>query len=424
MNRSIACLVLLLAAPSLAADYWQADQQIPITGAADPKLEAFDKLMSDFLREHQVPGASLAIARNGKIVYARGFGYADVAKKQPVQPDSLFRIASVSKSFTSAAVMQLVEQGKLKLDEPAFAKLKIEPHLESGATPDPRLKQITIAQLLHHTGGFDRGASFDPMFRPLVIAKETATPPPANPHAIISYMMGRKLDFDPGTKEAYSNFGYCVLGRLIEQTTGMSYENYVRKEVLTPLGIKRMQIGHSLAEGRAAGEVVYYSRNPRIVSSIFNEQKKVPQQYGGWNLEAMDSHGGWIASAPELVRFASSLDDPAHSPILKRESVETLFARPKDTGFTADGKEKPAYYACGWMVRPVGNSGKANTWHNGLLDGTSTLLVRRSDGLSWAVLFNCDRDPKGTTLSNLIDPLVHPVASGIKDWPTGLEFKE
>src|SRR3954466_13241278 len=155
-RRGLVCLVLLLASPTFAADYWQADQQIPITGTADPKLAAFDKLMTDFLREHQVPGASLAVARNGKIVYARGFGYADVAKKQSVEPDSLFRIASVSKSFTSAAIMQLVAQGKLKLDEPAFEKLKIAPHLEKGTTSDPRLKQITIAQLLHHTGGFDR----------------------------------------------------------------------------------------------------------------------------------------------------------------------------------------------------------------------------------------------------------------------------
>src|SRR3954462_13642929 len=125
--RGIACLVLLLAAPTFAADYWQADQQIPITGAADPKLEAFDKLMLDFLREHNVPGASLAVARNGKIVYARGFGYADVARKQDVEPDGLFRIASISKPFTSAAILQLVERGKLKLDEPAFRVLNLQP---------------------------------------------------------------------------------------------------------------------------------------------------------------------------------------------------------------------------------------------------------------------------------------------------------
>jgi N-acyl-D-amino-acid deacylase len=420
----IGVALLYVASASHAAEIWSADQQIPVSGAADPRLAAFDKLMTDFLREHQVPGASLAVARNGKIVYARGFGYADVAKKQPVEPDALFRIASVSKPITSAAVMQLVECGKLKLDEPAFARLKIQPHLEAGTEIDPRLAKITVEQLLHHTGGFDRDASFDPMFRPLVIARATATPPPAGPPAIIAYMMGRKLDFDPGTREAYSNFGYSVLGRLIEQASGSSYEAFVRREVLAPLGIKRMQIGHSLDGGRAPGEVHYYARSDRKVASIFGgAAQQVPVQYGGWNLEAMDSHGAWIASAPELVRFASALDDPGHCPVLKAASVHKLFERSKETGY-ADGKPKAAYYALGWMVRPVGNGGKANTWHAGLLDGTSTLLVRRYDGLTWAVLFNCDRDLTGKTLSNLIDPLVHPVASGIKEWPAGLDFKE
>lgn len=422
--RSFACFLCLLTSFTRAADYWQPEQQIPISGAADPRLAGFDKAMTDFLREHQVPGASLAIARNGKIVYARGFGYADVTKKQAVEPDALFRIASVSKSITAAAILQLVERGKLKLDEPAFAKLGIQSHVEPGEKADPRLQQITIAQLLHHTGGFDRDKSFDPMFRPLVIAQATKTAPPAGPRAIIAYMMGRPLDFDPGTREAYSNFGYCVLGRLIEKVSGVSYEQYVKKEVLSPLGIKRMQIGHSLEAGRAAGEVRYYARSQRSVTSIFDPTKRVSQQYGGWNLEAMDSHGGWIASAPELVRFASALDDPAHCPILKRESVEALFSRSKETGFTPDGKPKPAYYACGWMVRPVGRGGKANTWHNGLLDGTSTLVVRRYDGLCWAILFNCDRDPEGKALSGLIDPLMHPIAEGIKEWPAGVEFKE
>src|SRR4051794_24047417 len=157
--------------------------------------------MTDFLRAHQAPGAALAVARNGKIVYARGFGYSDVAKKEKVDPDALFRIASVSKPITAAAVMQLVEKGKLKLDEPAFKLLDIKPHLEKDAKVDPRLAQITIGQLLRHTGGFDRDASFDPMFRPIVIARATGTAAPASQRAIIQYMMGRPLDFDPGTKE-------------------------------------------------------------------------------------------------------------------------------------------------------------------------------------------------------------------------------
>ena len=109
------------------------------------------------------------------MVYARGFGFADVAAREAVGPDSLFRIASVSKPFTSAAIFQLMERGKLKLDDKAFEFIRIQPHLEAGAEVDPRLWQVTIAQLLQHSGGFDRGKSFDPMFRPIDIARSVST---------------------------------------------------------------------------------------------------------------------------------------------------------------------------------------------------------------------------------------------------------
>ncbi|HET6251449.1 MAG TPA: serine hydrolase domain-containing protein [Tepidisphaeraceae bacterium] len=403
-----------------------ADEKLPVTGRDEPALAGFDRMMLGFMEKNEIPGAAMAIGRGGRIVYARGFGYADVAKKEPVQPDALFRIASLSKSFTAVAILQLQETGKLKLSEPAFKILGYKPHLENGASVDPRLWQITIAQLLHHTGGFDRDAkeSFDPMFQSFRIAEAMGTKPPAEPRQIIEYMMGRKLDFDPGMREAYSNFGYCVLGRIIEKLSGTPvYATYVEREVLKPLGIHRMRIGRSLEKDRAPGEVRYYPRNDERVNSVFGGGKRVPMAYGGWYLESLDSHGGWIASAPELVRYASAFDHPDSCPVLKRASVEELFRRPKDTGFTADGKPRDAYYACGWEVRPMGH-GTMNTWHTGLLDGTSTLLVRRCDGLTWAVLFNKDYDAKGKALCGDVDPLVHPMADDVKTWPKGWEFED
>jgi N-acyl-D-amino-acid deacylase len=426
MNRSptIACRWYALALTAAVFLVIPAHgEDTPITGRADPRLADIDRFMVAFVHDHQVPGASLAIARNGRMVYSRGFGFADVAAREPVAPDSLFRIASISKPFTSAAIFQLIERGKLKLDDKAFEFTGIQPHLEAGAKVDPRLWHVTIAELLHHTGGFDRDKSFDPMFRPIDIARAVGVPPPAKPRDIIEYMMGRPLDFDPGTCEAYSNFGYCVLGRVIEKASGMSYADYVTREVLAPLGIRRMRIGHTLENERAEGEVRYYPRDNKQVNSVFDDGKQVPLAYGGWYIEAMDSHGAWIASAPQLVRFASSLDDPARCPILKARSIAAIFARPKDTGYDAAGKPKAAYYACGWEVRPIEN-GKSNTWHAGLLDGTSTLLVRRFDGFTWAVLFNTESDANNKDLADIIDPQIHGVVDGIKSWPQGWEFDD
>jgi N-acyl-D-amino-acid deacylase len=381
--------------------------------------------MLSFMRDHDVPGASLAIARHGRIVYARGFGWADAENRQPVEPDALFRIASVSKPFTAVAILQLVERGKLRLDDHPFRLLDLTPHVEPGKRVDPRIWKITIGDLLHHAGGFDRGASFDPMFRPLEIAAALGTKPPAGTHDVIRYMMGRPLDFDPGTKERYSNFGYCVLGRVIEKVSGQAYGDYVRHEVLRPLGITRMRLAGTRDQARVADEVRYYAHSSQLVTSAFGDGARVPVQYGGWYIEAMDAHGGWIASARELVRFAAAFDDPVHSPVLKPDSIEEMFRRPRVTGFDAAGNPKPLYYACGWEVRPTsGPVAGMSAWHAGLLDGTASLIVRRHDGLAWAVLFNTDRDARGTYLVDVIDPMIHPVADGIKTWPIGREFRE
>jgi N-acyl-D-amino-acid deacylase len=412
----LVCLIASVAQSARAQD-------IPLTGRADSRLAAFDRLMLSFMKEHDVPGAVLTVSRNGRIVYSRGFGYANVEKHEVMRPDALFRICSITKPFTAAAILQLQQQGKLRLDDHPFEMLGLRPHLENGGTMDPRLRQITMRQLLHHTGGFDRDKSFDPMFQPVKIARALGSNPPAGPREIIRYMMGQPLDFDPGRREAYSNFGYCVLGRVIEKVSGESYVGYVENRVLRPLGITRMRLGRSLEKDAAPGEVHYYPLGDPRIKSMFGDGRDVPICYGGEDIEALDAHGGWIGSAPELVRFASTFEHPDRSPILSAKSIAEMFARPKDTGFEPDGKPKAAYYADGWEVRPV-QGGKANTWHAGLLDGVATLLVHRYDGLAWAVMFNRDRASDHKDLSSLIDPLLHPVADGIAAWPEGWGFAD
>jgi N-acyl-D-amino-acid deacylase len=395
------------------------DRERPVTGAAVPGLESFDRLMAGFVREHEVPGAALAVGRGGRVVYARGFGHADRARREAVAPDASFRIASVSKPLTAVATLQLVERGRFGLDDPAFAMLDLEPALEPGRTVDPRLPRITVRQLLQHTAGWDRDASFDPIGRVRAMARALGAGPPVSPEGVVRYTMGLPLDFDPGARMAYSNVGYLVLGRLIAKYGGAPYETYVRDHVLKPLGIDRMRLGRGAVEERAAGEVSYFDREGRTGPAVVGPHlgRVVPLTDGAENLDGFEAHGGWIASAPDLVRLAQAFDVPEACPILKPDTIATMFARPEGAaGFEPDGRPRAAYYGCGWNVRPVGRRGR-NTWHGGLIAGTSALLVRRHDGLDWAVLFNTQSAPDGRVLGNLIDPLLHRAADAVRAWP-------
>jgi N-acyl-D-amino-acid deacylase len=417
---SLWLLLLGLLAPLSAGD--AKAEKPPRTGADDADLIAFDEMMERFLEDNEVPGGALAVAKDGRLVYARGFGYADPSVKTPVAPRARFRIASISKPITAAAILRLVEQGKLKLDDPAFERLKVNP--PAGSEEDPRLRQITIRHLLQHTGGFDRKKSGDPMFEPFKIAAALKVPVPPQPRDVIHYMLGRKLDFDPGSEYAYSNFGYTVLGRIIEEVGGRDYQAFVRAEVLAPLHLADTQLGRTLE--RARREVKYFDPKGRTGTAVFGPQKgrPVPLPYGVWQLESLDAVGGWISSAPDLVRFASSLHDPSQCPIFKAETLREMFARPAGLpGHDAKGRPRDLYYGLGWQVRVVGARGEVNTWHAGSFAGTATMVVHRHDGLCWAVLFNARENPRGQYLGTLIDPLVHQAADCVKHWPQKDLFK-
>jgi N-acyl-D-amino-acid deacylase len=384
----------------------------------DAVFSPFDREVEAFMSARNIPGSALAVVKDKRLVYARGYGWADRQKQIAATPNSLFRIASLSKPITAVAVLKLVEAGKLDLDARAFDLVRMEPVLDAEKKPDPRLERITVRQLLQHTGGWDRDRSFDPMFRPGLIARKVGVPAPAGPEAIIRYMLGQPLDFDPGARFAYSNFGYCVLGRVIERISGQSYEKFVQEKILARLGIERMRIGASLDGRQAPGEVHYYTADNSDGKSVFpTTPLKVPWPYGGFHLEAMDAHGGWIASAVDLARFAAALDESKQSPLLKPAAFRIMQAPPAaPVSRKRDGSLEDRYYGCGWMVRPVGGDGKANYWHSGSLPGTATLLQRRWDGLSWVVLFNQRSEDKKLP-DGAIEAALHRAADSITEWP-------
>ena len=381
------------------------------TGGVTP-AESFEKVIPPLMAKWNIPGGAVALARNESVVLTEAYGTADKTGGVAVTNGSLFRLASLSKPVTAAAALKLHEAGLLDLEAKVFDILNdVEP--PPGATVDPRLADITVLDLLRHSGGWDRGVSFDPMFRSREIAAAMGVPTPADAAAIVRYMKGQPLDFDPGTKYAYSNFGYCLLGRIIEKITGQSYEEYVRMAVLAPAGAAGMRLGLSLETGRADGEVVYYDyAGAPLAPSVFDSgPAAVPWPYGGFAIEPMDAHGGWLASAADLLRFLLVVDGrTVKADILQKATVDLMVARPP----LAEYQGAAAYYALGWQVRPTG--GDANWWHTGSLPGTSTIMVRTANNMGWVALFN-SRPADADAFFSELDSAMWQAVNGITDWP-------
>lgn len=390
--------------------------EIPISGAAVPGMGSYDQIIPALMKKHAIPGAAVAVMRDGKLIYARGFGYADVENKTPVQPDALFRIASVSKPITSAAIMKLVEEGKLDLDDrvaPFIAHLAPAP----GATVDPRWEQITIRHLLNHTGGWDRNkpnGGFDPIDRPLIAAAAVNAPAPASPETLIRYMKGMPLDFDPGQKFAYSNFGYIILGRVIERVSGMPYKDYVRTRVLEPVGANRTQQGRSRMSDALADEVKYYwpgmGLNAPLAPSVFPGEGMVPFNYGGYHHEAGDASGAWVSSTIDLLRFVGGVDGRASRPDILSPGVVAEMTGTGPTVCTNGG----CHYGFGWWVRPT--QGDANWWHGGTLPGTTGMLVRTHHNFSWVGLLNTRS--LTANLEAELDAALANAFAGVTSFPT------
>ena len=397
---------------SLLDDSNKPTDALPPTPSSFPDI---DRLLEDFVKTHDIPGASVAITEASQTVYSRGFGFAEIETKTPVTTTSLFRIASISKPITAVAILQLVEQGKLTLDASVVKVLDLDSEMTAaGAELDPRLRDITIEQLLQHRGGWDRDKSFDPMFQSDRFAKQQNVPSPASQREVILSMLSQKLDFEPGERYTYSNFGYCLLGRVIEKVTGMTYESFVQQSVLKPLGITTMRIGATRLAGRVEGEVRYYASGKS--KSVFQSElgNQVPPPYGAWSLEAMDSHGGWIASAEDLAKFAAAFDDLDNCPVLSRSSIERMHARPPGlAGFDENGNPTDKFYSLGWFNR-VTRDGSLNYWHTGSLPGTMSILIRRRDGRNMVALLNTRDSPTKEKLAAELDALLHKAADKVK----------
>lgn len=321
------------------------------TGPTIPELARLDTNMQSVMLANAVPGASLAVVKDGRLVFARGYGFAEVETNERYQPDSLWRSDSLAKTITAATYMQLVEQGKANLDTPVLDILKLEPPNYPGAVFDPRWTNVTARMALLHTGGWDRytlnvkdplgAADFDPVLWPNQIAKDLNITRQVNRFDLIRWMLGKPMQFIPGTSSKYSNFGYEVVGSLIEQLSGLNYD-VACQQLLARAGITRMQLAHLKRSDRRPGEVVYYFHPSITPAWLRDGGEPIPFDFDApyASFPPQDDYypifnasGGWLVSAIDYARLVAALDGNAvYLDILSTETVAAMAAPSKWPG--------------------------------------------------------------------------------------------
>ena len=362
------------------------------TGIPPGSMGQCDSQMQAFLANYHIPGATYAITKNGRLIYMRAFGTANRAGTEVTQPYHMFRIASVSKPITSIAIMKLIENGQLSLSDKPFGPggiLTADPYFANANVTDQRVYNITIQNLLEHSAGWNRdlpptpnppppypwsyGAS-DPIDFPLHVTQTLGEPNPVARRSMIKFLIQKGLNFTPGTAYNYSNIGYLVLGEVIEKKTGLSYEDYVKQNIFAPLGIYDIRLGKNLLADKLEREGEYIT-NPTFTSlSVYGTGEIVPNEYGGVSVEAMDAHGGWIATARDLLRLLTAVDGfPSRPDILSATTLKTM------TTPSANNSN----YAKGWEVNSFNN-----WWHTGGLWGTTSIMVRTNTQFTWAIILN------------------------------------
>ena len=373
MKKIVLALFVFIAAVSPCGTLFSSDTE-----------KIINYMLLKFYEKHQIPGGvSLAISHKERLVYVGAVGYADKDRTVKLTPEHRMRIASVSKPITAIAVMKLLEEGKLRLDEPVFGEKGVFQNKYGMPTYREKPVDITIRHLLEHSsGGWGRSVNYrDFGIRLREIERVLEKIP-------LEHLPGTHAD-----NSSYSNFGYYVLGRVIETKSGMTYENYVKEKLLKPSGIDGMRVGATIS-------------GPDEVEYIATEGSNInPSTYN--NPAVMDSFGGWVANPVELLKLLVRVDGFSNVPdILKRETINTMATRSKVNNS----------YALGWALSQSGN----NWWHQGSMPGTSSQIARASNGFNWVILVNYQpADSDRSQFSSDMDNLFWEIHKTIRQWHTG-----
>ena len=306
--------------------------QTPLPSAYDPALRAFESFIEERMAFDRVPGMSVALFKDGGF-WAKGFGYADLENRVPAAAESSYRLASISKTITAVAVLQLAEGGKIDLDAEIQAYV---PYF-------PRKKwPITVRQLLGHVAGITHYMNYD---------LEGHLKEPKNTREALAIFQEAELVAEPGTVFNYTTYGYNLLGAAVESASGESFGDYVRRRIFEPLGMddSRLDNPKVLIPNRVRG---YTLANRRILNSEFVD---VSSRFAG---------GGLRSTVIDLIKYGRAIIEGG----LLREGTRRLMATPMAlrNGFLTG-------YGMGWMVQPW--NGHFTLSHSGAQPETRTFLI-------------------------------------------------
>jgi CubicO group peptidase (beta-lactamase class C family) len=371
------------------------------SNSSGPEFEECGKIVGAFMKKWTIEGASVAIAKDGKLVYARGFGLADTAAGTGIEPYSKFRIASISKLVTAISVMKLQEEGRLSLDDKVFGPEGILNDSCYCKPKDKRVFDITVAHLLSHEGGWSQRYG-DQMFMPQVVASQMKTDLPVDMKTIVRFALSKRLHFTPGTGRSYSNLGYSILGLVIEKKSGLSYDEYCRKAIFEPLGIYDMMPARNMPDQKAPFEVTYYEPlGMPLRPSIYGTGEMVPVRYGGNDIETLGAAGSWLATAPDLMRLLLAVDGFSYNEdLLNEQSIR----------FMTDVNNK--FAPVGWKTAFI----DGNWVRTGSFAGTAGMIKRQPDGISWVVLLNTSAW-NGPEIHSYINRMMTKILLQVDKWP-------
>ena len=366
-----------------------------------PSMERMERYIERWMSRYGIKGASLAVMRDEQLIYCKGFGWADQEMERKADVGDIYRMASASKLITAVGIMKLVDEGRLTLDSKVFGPEGILSHFTE--IKDKRAHNITVRHLLNHTSGFSRRMG-DPMFRIADVMRweELDTTPTAD--ELIAFQLGLRLRGAPGGSAQYSNVGYLVLSRVIEQVSGMGYEEYLQEHVLWPAGCYDMHIARNYYQERYPGEVKYYGHDEERIESYDGTGTMRLREYGGNNIRGLQGAGAWVASPVEMLRLVASIDGKPNVPdVLSAESVAAM----RDIQRKGD-------YALGWARYNASNGSLIRT---GTMSGTCAYIDYREKGISY-VFFTNTSNYRGATFTNSIGRMIRDAMTRVEEWPS------